>query len=122
MSYFLHLFSEEPIIVRRRAGEMLFRDGDEGGHMYVLTSGNAEILVGSHVVEPAGPGTIVGELAIIDSGPRAASVRACSDCEFVQIDRDRFDHLVAKTPEFARRVMHVMAERLRKTNAMLEAN
>lgn len=119
---FYHLFSQDPRIVKRRAGEFLFHEGEVGQHMYVLTQGNAEILLGDEVVENAEIGAVVGEMAVIEPGPRSASVRARGDCEFVEIDQKRFDYLVSQTPDFATRVMRIMADRLRKADASLKAH
>jgi CRP-like cAMP-binding protein len=118
---FFHLFSNDPQVVKRAAGEFLFREGDPGDFMYVLTTGAAVILVGERVVEQAKPGTILGEMAVLEHGERSASVRATSDCEFVRIDEKRFHYLVAQTPHFATHVMRVMAERLRNADRALAA-
>ncbi|MFA7278490.1 MAG: cyclic nucleotide-binding domain-containing protein [Sterolibacterium sp.] len=113
---FYQLFSHNPEIVRCHAGEYLFNEGEDGDRMYVLASGQAEVLLNNEVVETTGSGDIVGELAVIEPGPRSASVRACCDCEFVAIDQKRFDYLVSQTPNFATHVMRIMARRLRRTN------
>ena len=119
---FYYLFNQDPHIVKRRAGEFLFHQGEAGEHMYVLARGDAEILLGDQVVEDARVGAIVGEMAVIEPGPRSASVRACGDCEFVEIDQNRFDYLVSQTPQFATRVMRTMATRLRKADALLKTH
>jgi CRP-like cAMP-binding protein len=119
---FYYLFNQNPHIIKRRDGEFLFQEGEAGEHMYVLARGNAEILLGDQVVEDAGIGAIVGEMAVIEPGPRSASVRARGDCEFVEIDQNRFDYLVSQTPQFATRVMRIMATRLRKADALLHAH
>ncbi|TRZ69898.1 MAG: cyclic nucleotide-binding domain-containing protein [Rhodocyclaceae bacterium] len=119
---FYYLFNQDPHIVKRRAGEFLFQQGEAGEHMYVLARGDAEILLGDKVVEDAGIGAIVGEMAVIEPGPRSASVRARGDCEFVEIDQNRFDYLVSQTPQFATRVMRIMATRLRKADTLLKTH
>ncbi|HEU5100134.1 MAG TPA: Crp/Fnr family transcriptional regulator [Roseiflexaceae bacterium] len=62
----------------------------------------------------AGPGGIVGEMALIDDRPRSATAVAATDCRLVPIDERRFTFLVQQTPMFALAVMRVMAERLRR--------
>ena len=84
--------------------------------MYVLSSGSAQVLVNSCVVEELQHGSIVGEMGIVSPGPRSATVVALSDCEFVAVDEKRFQFLVQQTPFFATQVMRVMADRLRNTN------
>jgi CRP/FNR family cyclic AMP-dependent transcriptional regulator len=101
------------------AGQVLFREGEQGNFMYVLMSGTAEIIVRNRVMETAVAGAIVGEMAIIDGSPRSATVVAKSDCKFLPIERERFNFLVQQKPEFALHIMQVLADRLRKTDAIL---
>ena len=102
------------------ASDYLFREGDPGGLMYVLNTGSAEVLVGDRVVEILEHGSIVGEMSLVSPGPHSASIRAISECSFVAVDEKRFHFLVQQTPFFATRVMRVMAERLRRTDALLK--
>ena len=71
------------------AGQVIFREGDPAGRMYVVAEGEIKILVGSQVVEIAGPGSIFGEMALIDGSPRSATVIAKTDCELAAIDENR---------------------------------
>ena len=116
---FFELFAHNPTIVNVPAGEALFREGEEGRMMYVLTTGSAEVIVNNRVVENLQHGSIVGEVSIVLPGPRSATVVATSDSEFVAVDEKRFQFLVQQTPFFATQVMRVMAERLRRINQMV---
>jgi CRP/FNR family transcriptional regulator, cyclic AMP receptor protein len=98
------------------AGQPIFLAGEVGRVMFVLMEGHADILVGDEVVESAWPGAIFGEMALIDSAPRSASVIARTECHLLTIDAETFDDLVQKSPEFARHVMKVMAVRIRSMN------
>ncbi len=102
-------------------GDFLFREGESGDKMYVLLEGNAEIMVGDLVVEAAGPGALLGEMALIDNSPRTASVVAKTPCRLAQVDRRRFHFLVQQTPHFATHVMKTLADRLRHMNAIAAA-
>lgn len=101
-------------------GLVLFHEGDPAKDMYVLLEGSAEISVGGDVVEVATPGTLLGEMALVDSGVRSATVVTRSACKFVAVDRLQFDLLVRESPDFARQVMTVMAGRLRRANERLK--
>ncbi|HPI60978.1 cyclic nucleotide-binding domain-containing protein [Zoogloea sp.] len=116
---FFELFSNAPDIIKVNAGAALFREGEDGTTLYVLTIGTAEVMIGNRVVETLQPGNIIGEMALVDPAPRAASVIAVTDCEFVEVDDKRFNYLVQQTPFFALKVMRVLSERLRTTSAML---
>ena len=106
---------------RIEAGRELFRSGEQGRVMYVILEGSARIHVRGRVLEFAGPGSIVGEMALIDNQPRSATVVAVSPCCVVSIGRAEFALLVREKPDFALHVMKVMANRLRKMNAALPA-
>jgi CRP/FNR family cyclic AMP-dependent transcriptional regulator len=116
----IDLFAHNAETHRVETGGYLFREGDPGGLMYVLNTGSAEVLVGDRVVETLAHGSIVGEMSLVSPGPHSASVRAISECSFVAVDEKRFHFLVQQTPFFATRVMRVMAERLRATDALLK--
>jgi len=96
------------------AGETIFAEGQAGEVMYVVTSGEVDILLRGQSVETVGPGGIVGELALIDTSPRSATVVARTDCALAPIDARRFQRLVQDTPYFAIQVMQVLADRLRR--------
>jgi CRP/FNR family transcriptional regulator, cyclic AMP receptor protein len=112
------LFRRDSDAIQLSAGEFLFREGETGDKMYVLVEGSAEIRLGDLVLETAGPGALVGEMALIDQTPRTASVIAKTPARFAQIDQRRFHFLVQQTPNFATHVMKVLAERLRHMNAL----
>jgi CRP/FNR family transcriptional regulator, cyclic AMP receptor protein len=101
------------------AGTVLFREGEAGQSMYLLLDGFADVTVGAVQVELATPGAILGEMALIDSSARSASVVCRSRCKLVPVDRAAFDLLVQETPAFARHVMAVLAERMRRMNERL---
>ena len=116
---FFELFSHNPTIIPVPAGQPLFRAGEEGHLMFVLSKGTADVVVNGQVVESLQHGSIVGEMGIVSPGPRSATVVATSDCEFVAVDEKRFQFLVQQTPFFATQVMRVMAERLRAVNQLV---
>jgi CRP-like cAMP-binding protein len=84
--------------------------------MYVLLEGRADIRVGNAVVEEAGTGALLGEMAMIEDSPRVATVVARTPCRLARIDRARFNYLIQQNPFFAIHVMKVLADRLRRMN------
>jgi len=101
------------------AGELIFREGAPADSMYVLLEGQAQVSIGGHIVETAESGALLGELALIDQSPRAATVKAVAPCKLLPIDEARFHQLIAQTPQFATHVMKVMAGRLRRVNQLV---
>lgn len=114
-----HLFRHETEFVTIAAGNALFHEGDPGDRMYVLIEGAADIVVSGKVVEHAVPGTLLGEMTLVDGSPRSATVVARENCKLVPIDVHRFQFLIRETPHFAIHVMRVIANRLRSTDKMI---
>ena len=84
--------------------------------MYVVESGNLQILDGNHVYETVSAGGMVGEMAVVDGSQRSATVRATEPSTVIPIDERRFLFMVQQTPFFALRVMRLLTERLRAMN------
>ena len=99
------------------AGQIIFKEGDPGETMYAVTDGRVDIIVAGHVVETVEEGGIIGEMALIDSGPRSATAVAAGAAKLVTVDRNQFTFLVQEHPTFALQVMKIMAERLRRADA-----
>ncbi len=116
---FLGLVRHETKVTALTPGQFLFQKGEPAQAMYVVKSGELQIGDGNVVYETVGPGGIVGEMALIDTEPRSASVKALSACEVVAIDQRRFLFMIQQTPFFAIRVMRVLSKRLRAMNARM---
>lgn len=113
---FLALFRNETSIVQLKPGETLFAEGDPATCMYVIRAGTVRIARDRTLLEEIGPGSIIGEMALIEQTPRSATVTAITDCEIAVIDHRRFLFLVQQTPSFALNVMRVLSHRLREMN------
>ena len=117
---FLGLFSREPKIVTLKAGEILFKkDEPIAEHMYVVLTGEITIGEGNFIFDRLSPGGIVGEMALIDGGPRSATVTASTDCTLAEIDERRLLFLIQQTPNFAINLMRLMSQRLRRMNSAI---
>ena len=112
------LFRKETDTVQLAPGDFLFREGEKGETMYVLLEGEVDIFLGDLVLETAGPGALLGEMALIDDSPRTANAVAKTPARLAQIDRRRFHFLVQQTPHFATHVMKILANRLRHMNVV----
>jgi CRP-like cAMP-binding protein len=101
------------------AGERVFVEGDDGSAMYLVRSGRVSITTYGTVLESVGPDGIFGEMSLIDGSPRSATAVATESTEVAPIDARAFAHLVRQDPDFALRVMRLLARRLRQMNASL---
>jgi CRP-like cAMP-binding protein len=100
------------------SGEVIAKQGDQGDKLYVICEGFVEVLLGGtpsdespRTVVNLGRGQIVGEMALVDHGPRSATVRAIADDETVvqAIQRDAFDALCERNHHLGYVVMRNMA-------------
>ncbi len=115
------LFRQETGTLELAPGDFLFQEGDTGEKMYVLLEGEIEIFLGDFMLETAEPDMVIGEMALIDDGPRTANAVAKTACRLAEIDRRRFYFLVQQHPHFATHVMKTLADRLRDMNAVTAA-
>lgn len=113
------LFRHETNLKALPAGQVLFKEGEQGDLMYILMSGTAEIIVHGKVMEIAEAGALLGEMAMIEDSNRSATVIAKSDCTLLPIERPRFNFMIQQTPNFALHVMREIANRLRRTDVCL---
>ncbi|MHB1139596.1 MAG: cyclic nucleotide-binding domain-containing protein, partial [Microthrixaceae bacterium] len=94
------------------AGRTVIRQGDLGQEFALIVEGEAEIVKDGVVVATIGPGTYFGEVALLDSVTRTASVVAKTDLVLEVIDRRGFNTLLDDLPRLARSILKGLAHRL----------
>jgi CRP/FNR family transcriptional regulator, cyclic AMP receptor protein len=107
------LFLNAPEHRRVSAGEAIYKEGENGSHMYGIVSGSVELRKGSMVVATLGVNDVFGERALIDNLPRNLNAVATQETVLAEIDRGLFLFLVHETPTFALGIMGALASRLR---------
>lgn len=98
------------------AGEKIFLEDDAADTMYMVRSGRVDVITYGMVLENVRPGGIFGEMALIDNGRRSAAAMAAEPTEVVAIDKRAFLAIIRNDPQFALRVMSLLANRLRRMN------
>jgi CRP-like cAMP-binding protein len=99
-------------------GKTIFQEGDRGDEFFIVVRGQVEIRSGERHFETLEADGIFGEMALIDDGPRSATVIALTDVTLAPINENQFLFLVQNTPFFALSVMRVLARRLRRQNKL----
>lgn len=117
----LSMFANSADATKYRAGHVFFSMGEPGDVMYIVLAGEVDVTIKGKTVQTVGPGSIFGEMALIDRRPRSASATAKTDCEIATIDQGQFLYLLRTHPSFSIEVMDVMAERLRILNDTLHS-
>ncbi|MCB1379958.1 MAG: cyclic nucleotide-binding domain-containing protein [Alphaproteobacteria bacterium] len=102
------------------AGDVILKQGLRGGSAYLILSGRADIYSADDKVGSAGPGAMVGEVAMIGDLPYAVSVRASESLAAARIDRALFMRVAAEYPEFGAAVFAALARKLEGAMADLE--
>ena len=108
----------ESALTRFPKGRHIIVEGATGTAMYALIKGSADISIQGKAMETASPGGVFGEMALIDAGPRAATVTATSDCTLLGINKESFMQLVRSNPLFGVDLLRGFAERLRHLNGL----
>lgn len=108
-------------------GQSIFRVGDPGGEMHLVTEGRVELSIeeaeGKRLsVAVAEPGEIFGELSLLDGQPRSAHAVALTPVVTAVIARDDLTRLFERRPETALDLLAAVSSRLRKADLMLAEN
>lgn len=98
-------------VVRLQSGQELFREGDAGSSLYLLDSGELEVIRGGARVAILTPGETVGEMAVVTGAPRTATIRALEDSRLFYIPKPAFDSLVQSAARVRDRVAELITLR-----------
>ncbi len=103
---------------------MLFHEGDHGDAMFVVQSGRIQITksVGGEerVLAELGAGEFFGEMAILNHEPRNATASALEASLLLVYDKSTFEEMLLGNPNVAVRMVYKLADRLRRTNDMIQ--
>ena len=98
------------------AGDQVFALGEPGDALYLIVEGKVKVHRGDKELVRLGERDVFGEMAVLDSEPRSASVTALEDAVVLKIGRDDFRDILGERPEIAMGVMKVLTRRLRDTS------
>lgn len=110
--------------------EYVFREGDEGDRLYLITKGAVRISrempgTGEEAITVLKRGACFGEMAVLDPSTRSTDAIVDSRCELLTITRDDFEGLLTSNPTLAlkvyRAIIRLLTERLRATNDNLRS-
>jgi len=100
---------EEP----RESGEIIFSEGEPGDAFYLVLDGKVRMHHQEKMVAELGERECFGEMALLDSAPRSATVTTVDDTNLLKIARDEFHEILTEKPEIALGIIKVLSRRLR---------
>ena len=103
------------------AGDVICTQGEPGHEFYVLADGEAAVERGGHTVAKLRSGDHFGELALLDRGPRSATVRALSDARLYVLHEQSFAAVLNEVPALAQKLLATLATRLREADSRPES-
>ncbi|HKG93025.1 MAG TPA: cyclic nucleotide-binding and patatin-like phospholipase domain-containing protein [Gemmatimonadaceae bacterium] len=118
---------ETALAIARRAewlalasGEVLFRQGEPGGSLYLVISGRLQVVHrdaggGERVLGEVARGESVGEMAFFTGEARSATLAALRDSVLLRFSRDVFDDIVARHPQVTTSIVRLLIERMRRS-------
>jgi CRP-like cAMP-binding protein len=117
-----------PLLHRRHLApnQLVFAKGDRADELYIVLSGRMKISVlapdGRELAfRTAGPGQMVGEIAVLDGGTRTADMTCLSECEVLVLSKSSLARLVEGRPAIGRDLIRFLCQRLRDTSEQLES-
>jgi CRP-like cAMP-binding protein len=113
-----NIFEKETTPTSYSAGSVIFREGQKRDRMYVVKTGEVNLLVRGQLAETVPVDGFFGELAMIDDSPRTATAVAKTDCTLIPISERQFQFLSQEVPMFSLIIMRSMGRRIRERTAL----
>ena len=113
---FTRTFSKDNVIILAE---------EEGDTLFILKEGHVKVSIVSEegrevILSLLGPGSVFGELSLLDGKPRSANVVATEETDLLMLRRADFLQLIYKTPQIATALLAELATRMRKTDRQIE--
>ena len=104
----------------------IFYEGDPADAVYVVVNGRVKVVTTSSdgkefILTVLGAGQVFGEMGLLETAPRSASVITITEVELITIKRDDFDRLIETRPTISRKLMAILSRRLRRANSKMES-
>ncbi|MBC8286632.1 MAG: EAL domain-containing protein [Nitrospinae bacterium] len=125
---FLSFFAEETLMKLARScevltlssGQLLFNEGDESDAMYIILSGELLVYKKDEVIARRGAGHYIGEMGLIESKPRSASIRAEAETQLLEITEKKFYEEFSHNSGSLLALLKTLSERTRTDMDVLE--
>ena len=102
--------------VSHKEGTVIAREGERGVGLFLILEGQCSVTIGGKTKAKLGPGDFFGEVALLDGGPRTATVAALSPVKLIGITGWVFRGLLMEHPSIALKTLEAVAGRLRSVS------
>lgn len=99
--------------ITRQPGEVIIQEGDIGTEMFLLVDGTARVERNGQTIGEVGRNSVIGEMALIDTHRRSASIIATNECELLAVPYDKFWTFVDRVPSVQRKLLVTLSRRVR---------
>ena len=99
--------------IKMTAGSLIVDQGQTGREAFVVLDGQVTVKRGGRKITSLGPGAMVGELSLLDHGPRTATVVCDTDCSLFVIDQRHFRSVLEQHPSIAMKLLGTLAANIR---------
>ena len=99
--------------IHMTAGTLIIDQGQTGREAFVILDGEVEIKRNGRKVTTVGPGSVVGELSLLDHGPRTATAICATDCTLLVVDQRRFLGVIDAVPALSHKLLASLSSRIR---------
>jgi CRP/FNR family cyclic AMP-dependent transcriptional regulator len=104
----------------------VFHAGDAADAVFVIGKGKVKIVTTTSdghefILTVLGAGQVFGEMALLESAPRSASVIAVTAAELIMLGRREFQHILDTSPSISRKLLTILSRRLRRANSTMES-
>ncbi len=118
---FLELFADREPDTELKPGQILFIEHGKADYAYIVHTGHVELSIRGCELTTVGPGEILGEMALVDDQKRSAMAVAGSEgAKLYSLSKEKFLDMLGANPDFALKVMKIMADRLRKWGELFQ--
>ena len=100
--------------IQHAAGSVIASEGEPGVGLFIIDAGEAKVTIGGRIIDTLGPGDFFGEMALLDGGPRTATVTAKTDLSLFVLTEWVYRGLLTEHPSIAIRTLEAVAARLRR--------
>ena len=110
----LELIARSGDEIKMTAGTMLVDQGQTGHEAFVIVDGTVTVRRNGRKIASLGPGAIVGELSLLDHGPRTARADCETDCTLFVIEQRHFLAIFDEVPALSHKLLATLASRIRE--------